>query len=392
MTSTTDVLIIGGGIAGAGAAFEISRFAAVVLLEREPQFGFHSTGRSAASFTENYGNGLIRRLVIASRQFLENPPADFCEYPLLSPRGLITIARADQLELYQRQLAMARALVPSITSMTAAEVLARVPILCPEHVAAAIWEPNSREIDVSGLHQGFLRAAKSRGARLVVAAGAEAITRRGEWWQVETPAGTFAAPVLVNAAGAWADVVAAQAGIAPLGLVPKRRTAFNLPAPPGMDVRAWPMVDAIGGDLYFKPDAGQLLVSPADATPSDPVDAQADDIDVAIGVERFERVTTVNVTRVTRTWAGLRTYADDGSPVVGFEPSTPGFLWLAGQGGFGIKTSPALSRACAALLQHRPLPDDLTRLGIAAAELSPERLRDSRPDSPRLVSPTTVES
>jgi D-arginine dehydrogenase len=392
MTSMTDVLIIGGGIAGAGAAFEISRFAAVVLLERETQFGFHSTGRSAASFTENYGNGLIRRLVIASRSFLESPTADFCEYPLLSPCGLITVARADQLELHRQQLELARVLVPSITSMPAAEALARVPILRPEHVAATIWEPHSREIDVSGLHQGFLRAARSRGARLVTAAGAETIVRRGELWHVETPAGSFAAPLLVNAAGAWADVIAARAGIAPLGLVPKRRTAFNLPAPPGVDVRGWPMVDAIGGDLYFKPDAGQLLVSPAVATPSDPLDAQADDLDVAIGVERFERFTTVNVTRVTRTWAGLRTYADDGSPVVGFDPSTSGFMWLAGQGGFGIKTSPALSRACAALLRNRPLPDDLTRLGLDAAELCPERLRVSPPDQSRTVSPTTVES
>jgi len=392
MTSMTDVLIIGGGIAGAGAAFEISRFASVVLLERETQFGVHSTGRSAASFTENYGNGLIRRLVIASRNFLESPPADFCEYPLLSPRGLITVARADQLELHRRQLELARVLVPSIASMTAAEALARVPILRPELVAATIWEPHSREIDVSGLHQGFLRAARSRGARLVTAAGAETIVRRGELWHVETPVGSFAAPLLVNAAGAWADVIAARAGIAPLGLVPKRRTAFNLPAPPGVDARGWPMVDDISGDLYFKPDAGQLLVSPADATPSDPVDAQADDLDVAIGVERFERFTTVNVTRVTRTWAGLRTYADDGSPVVGFDSSTSGFMWLAGQGGFGIKTSPALSRACAALLQNRPLPDDLTRLGIAAAEFCPERLRACPPDQIRRVSPATVES
>jgi D-arginine dehydrogenase len=392
MNRTTDVVIIGGGIAGAGAAFEISRFAAVTLLEREPQCGFHSTGRSAASFTENYGNGLVRRLVMASRDFLENPPEDFCAYPLLSPRGLITIARSDQLRLLEQQLEVASALVPSITSMPAADVVARVPILRADYVAAAIWEPNSREIDVSGLHQGYLRAARSRGAVLQLAAEVESITRRGGLWHVETPAGSYSAPVLVNAAGAWADAIAVKAGIAPLGLVPKRRTAFNLPAPGGMDIRAWPMIDDVGGTLYFKPDAGQLLVSPADATPSDPVDAQAEDLDVALGVERFEQVTTVNVTRVVRAWAGLRTYAHDGSPVVGYDPTAAGFLWLAGQGGFGIKTSPALSRACAALLQHRPLPEDLTRLSICAAELSPERLRMGRADQLEAVSPTAAAS
>jgi D-arginine dehydrogenase len=211
-------------------------------------------------------------------------------------------------------------------------------------------------------------------------------------WHVDTPAGSYAAPVLVNAAGAWADSIAVTAGIAPLGLVPKRRTAFNVPAPAGVDIHAWPMIDDVGGDLYFKPDAGQLLVSPADATPSEPVDAQAEDLDVAIGVERFEQVTTVNVTRVSRAWAGLRTYAHDGSPVVGYDPTADGFLWLAGQGGYGIKTSPALSRACAALLERRPLPDDLRRLGIDAADLSPERLRRAPAAQLDAGSPTAAES
>lgn len=375
MTSTTDILIIGGGIAGAGAACELSRFATVTLLEREPHCGFHSTGRSAASFTENYGNGLIRRLSMASRAFLEQPPEDFCDYPLLTPRGLITIARADQLELLEQELEVARRLVPSITPIAPEDVLERVPILRPESVAAAIFEPHSREIDVSGLHQGYLRAAKSRGASIRVSAEVDAITHRDGLWQVETATGAFSAPIIVNAAGAWADVLAARAGARPLRLVPKRRTAFNVPAPPGLDVRAWPMVDEVAGTLYFKPDAGQLLVSPADATPCEPLDVQPDDIDVALGVERFERATTVNVTRVARAWAGLRTYASDGSPVVGFDPAAPGFFWLAGQGGFGIKTSPALSRICAALIQRQPLPPDLSQIGITAAELSPDRLR-----------------
>jgi D-arginine dehydrogenase len=375
MTQSTDVLIIGGGIAGASAAFEIAAFASVTLLEREAHYGYHSTGRSAASFTENYGNAVVRRLVIASRAFLESPPAGFSEHPLLSPRGLITTARAEHRHLLEEELAVASALVPSIQPIAAAAAIERVPILRPDSLAAAIFEPHSKEIDVGGLHQGFLRAAKLRGAVLRAGCEVESIARRGGQWMVQAGSETFVAATIVNAAGAWADVVAAMAGVAPLGLVPKRRTAFNLPAPPGMDVRAWPMVGDVIESYYFKPDAGQLLVSPADATPSAPQDVQPDDLDVATGVERFERATTYDVTRVSRAWAGLRTFARDDSPVVGPDAAADGFVWFAAQGGYGIKTSPALSRACAALLRRRPLPDDLQRLGLAAADLAPERLR-----------------
>ncbi len=369
-----DVLIIGGGIAGAGAAYEVAAFAPVTLLEREPHFGYHSTGRSAASFTENYGNSVVRRLAMASRRFLEAPPAGFCEHPLLSPRGLITIARADQLALLAEQQAVASALIPNIVAIPAAQALARVPILRSEYVAGAIFEPDSRELDVSGLHQGYLKSARARGAVTRVGCEVRRIERRGARWMVETAGGTFTAAVLVNAAGAWADQVAAMAGVAPLGLLPKRRTAFNVPAPAGMEVRSWPMVDDAGSEFYFKPDAGQLLVSPADATPSAPVDALAEDLDVAVGVERFERATTYEVTRVSRAWAGLRTFALDASPVVGPDTGVDGFFWLAGQGGYGIKTSPVLSRLCAGMLRGAPWPGELTDLGLAAADLAPGRL------------------
>jgi D-arginine dehydrogenase len=371
---TADILIVGGGIAGAGAAYETAEFASVILLERESQCGYHSTGRSAASFTENYGAGLVRRLAIASRSFLEYPPAGFCDHPLLAPRGMITIARADQLGLLERQLESARALVPSIAPIDAAAAVARVPILKADYVAGAFIEPHSKELDVHGLHQGFLKAARARGARIVMNAGAQVIERSGKRWSVTTPAGTFNAAMLINAAGAWADWVAEAAGVRPLGLLPKRRTAFNIPAPPGMDIRSWPLINDVAEEFYFKPDAGQLFASPADATPSLPVDAMAEDVDVAVGVDRLERATTLDVRRVTRAWAGLRTFAPDALPVIGLDPAVEDFFWLAGQGGYGIKTSPALSRACASLLRGRPLPEDLLRLGISAADLSPQRL------------------
>ena len=375
VTGSSDVLIIGGGIAGAAAAYEIAAFASVTLLEREPHCGYHSTGRSAASFTENYGNRVIRRLAMASRAFLESPPAGFCEHALLSPRGLLTIARTDQLGILEEQLAVASSMVPSIVRVTPETALARAPILRADYVAGAIYEPYSMDLDVSGLHQGFLRGAKARGALIRVDSAALTISRRSSQWIVETGAGAYQAPVIVNAAGAWADTVASMAGLEPLGLVPKRRTAFLVPPPAGMDIRTWPMVGDASDEFYFKPEAGQILASPEDATPTPPVDAQPEDLDVASGVDRFERATTVNVTRVSRAWAGLRTFARDSSPVVGAEDGAEGFIWLAGQGGYGIKTSPALSRACASLLRGNPLPDDLLRLGITAQELSPNRLR-----------------
>jgi D-arginine dehydrogenase len=370
-----DVIIVGGGIAGAGAAYEIAAFASVVLLERETRCGYHSTGRSAASFTENYGNAVVRRLAIASRAFLDDPPPGFCEHALLTPQPVITIARADQLTLLQQQLDQARTLVPSITRIAAAEALSKVPILRADYVAGAFVEPHSMEIDVHGLHQGYLRGARVRGARVVVDAGVTSIEHRSERWRVTTPAGVFTAPVLVNAAGAWADVVAEMARVRPLGLVPKRRTAFTVPVPAGLNSRSWPMIDDVAEEFYFKPDAGRLFVSPADATPSAPLDAYPEDLDVAAGVERLERATHLNVTRVFHSWAGLRTFARDASPVVGLDGAVPGFCWLAGQGGYGIKTSPALSRACAALVRGRPLPEDIAGLGLRADELSPDRLR-----------------
>ena len=370
-----DVIIVGGGIAGAGAAYEIAAFASVVLLERETRCGYHSTGRSAASFTENYGNAVVRRLAIASRAFLDNPPPGFCEHALLTPQPVITIARTDQLPLLRQHLDQARALVPSITRIEAAEALSKVPILRADYVAGAFVEPHSMEIDVDGLHQGYLRGARVRGARVMVDAGVTAIEHRSERWWVTTPAGIFAAPVIVNAAGAWADAVADMAGLRPLGLVPKRRTAFTVPVPAGLDSRNWPMIDDVAEEFYFKPDAGGLFVSPADASPTAPMDAYPEDLDVAAGVERLERATHLNVTRVSHSWAGLRTFARDSSPVVGLDGAMRGFCWLAGQGGYGIKTSPALSRACAALVRGRPLPDDFAHLGIRADELSPDRLR-----------------
>jgi D-arginine dehydrogenase len=384
--NAADVLIVGGGIAGAGAAYEISTFASVIVLESESHCGYHSTGRSAASFTENYGDAVIRRLAIASRSFLQHPPPGFCDHPILTPRGMITIAREDQLQLLAEELEHARVLVPSITRIDAEAAITRVPVLRADYVAGAFIEPYSMEIDVHGLHQGFLRSAKARGARVLVNACVRAMERTGGRWAVTTETGTFYAPTVVNAAGAWADVIARYAGARPVGLLPKRRTAFTVAVPAGMNAAHWPLVNDVAEEFYFKPDAGQLFVSPADATVSPPMDAYPEDYDVAVGVDRLERATSLRVQGVARSWAGLRTFAPDAVPVVGADPVVDGFYWLAGQGGYGIKTSPALSRALASLLRDGRFPADLAEMNINAADLSPARLGDAPTAAPTSTS------
>lgn len=374
--SSTDIVVIGGGMAGASVAAELAAHASVVLMEREAFFGYHATGRSAASFSENYGSALIRRLAIAGRSFLESPPAGFSPTPLMAPRGMITIARDDQRAQLAAELEKARILVPAIRPISPGEAVAAVPVLRPDYVAAAFLETGACEIDVDALHQGYLRAAKALGARLCTDCPVTAIARRGGLWEVSTEQGTMTrAPVLVNAAGAWADTVAGLAGLAPLGLTPFRRTAFIVDVPEGVSPAGWPLINDVDEAFYFKPDVGRLFVSPGDATPSPPMDAFAEDIDVALGVERLESATTLRVRRIRRSWAGLRTFAPDRAPVVGM--AGKGFFWLVGQGGYGIKTAPALSRTAASLILHGTFPSELADLGISPAELSPGRFANA---------------
>jgi D-arginine dehydrogenase len=368
-----DILIIGGGIAGASAAYELAAAVRVILLEREAHCGYHATGRSAASFTENYGTATVRRLATAGRSFFEQPPAGFAEHPLVRPRGMITIARADQTGELAAELKRARRFLPSIRPMDREEALARVPVLRPDYLAEAIFEPHSLDIDTHGLHQGYLKGLRARGGIVVTEAEVERIERGAGLWTVKTRAGDFEARTLVNAAGAWADEIACLAGARPLGLMAKRRTAFTIDPPPGLAIDDWPLVNDVGAAFYFKPDAGTLLVSPADAEPSPPADAQADDYELALGIDRLERATTIPVRRIKRKWAGLRTFAGDGDPVVGEDPERRGFFWLAGQGGYGFKTAPALSRIIADLILNGELPAEATNRGLSAAALSPNR-------------------
>lgn len=376
MTERVDILVLGAGMAGASAGYFLAHEGLrVLLLEREAQPGYHSTGRSAALFSETYGPRLIRKLSTASRALLTDPPGSFAnEHPLLAPRGLLELATGDELDHVDAMVAEGRANGAAVERLDAAAIRAAVPILRPHLFAAGVLEPEAMDIDVAALHQGFLRGFRQAGGRVAANAEAEGIARGDATWRVTTRRGDhYEAPVLVNAAGAWADVVAGQAGVEPLGLVPKRRTAVMIDLPAGTDPAPWPLTGDCAGTFYFKPDAGRLMLSPADETPIAPQDVQPEIEDVATVIERFMEVTTVEVERPGETWAGLRSFVADGEPVAGYARDAEGFFWLAGQGGYGIQTAPAMGRLAAALVQGRELPDDMTRLGLAASELAPDR-------------------
>ena len=370
---TYDYIVIGAGMAGASVGYELAPHGRVLVLERESQPGYHTTGRSAAQYAASYGNAPVRKLTVASRSFFDNPPAGFADHPLLTARGAIFVADKEQVAALEAVHADICALTPDVKMMPVADVVARVPIMQEDALAAAMDDPTSLDIDVHGLHQGYLRGLKQRGSTVVCDAEVEQIARQGDTWHVKTRAGDFSAPILINASGAWGDEVARLAGVDPVGLVPKRRTAITFDPPEGVNIDDWPLVVDAQESFYFKPDAGRLLASPADETPSPPCDAQPEELDVAILVDRLEQVTTLKPRRIAHKWAGLRTFAADKSPVCGFDPQQKGFFWLVGQGGYGIQMAPALARAAAALIAGGKLPDDITALGVRREDIAPDR-------------------
>ena len=375
MPETCDLIVIGAGMAGAAAAAHLAAERCVVVLEREAQPGYHSTGRSAALFTETYGNRAIRTLTGSSRAFYENWADGFTEHPILTPRGALMFALPGQEAELDAAWEDLSALDPRVRRLDAAEARAMVPVLRPDHVIGAILEPDAMDIDVHELHQGYLRLLRQRGGRVATDAEVRALSRVGGIWTVTTAAGDFAAPIIVNAAGAWCDVVAGLAGLPPIGLVPKRRTALTIAPPSDIDTSSWPMTLDVGESFYFKPDAGRLLVSPADETPIEPCDVQTDELDVAIAIDRLMQATTIEVTRVERKWAGLRSFVADKTTVCGFDPLAEGFFWLAGQGGYGIQTAEGMAHCAVSLIDGKGLPANITAKGIEPATLSPSRFR-----------------
>ncbi len=372
MFTASDVIILGAGMAGASLAAELAPHRKVVLVEIEDQPGRHATGRSAAMYFESYGNATVRALTRASRAFLARPPAGFAAAPLLSPRSALFVCDALRVAALHAMLDAPDA-PATLHALSAEAAMGLCPILRPDWVAAAAIDDSGSDMDVAAIHQGFIRQARQAGARLVLDAHEVAIERAGGSWRVRSRAGDCEAPVLVNATGAWADSVARQAGVPTVGLQPMRRTAVTLPAPLGLDIRAWPLVIDVDEQFYFKPDAGQLLLSPANEDPMDPCDVAPDEMDIAIAVDRFETATSMRVGKLNHRWAGLRSFVPDRSPVVGYDPAAEGFFWLAGQGGYGIQMAPALARTAAALLLGLPLPDDVAGQGVHAQDIAPTR-------------------
>jgi D-arginine dehydrogenase len=368
-------IVVGAGIAGASAAYELAKLGPVIILERESQPGYHTTGRSAAVFSEIYGNTTIRAMTVGSRSFFASPPVGFADHPLWAPRQMAVVARSDQMERLRHAYDEWVQLVPSIRLIEGDDARHATPMLKPHYVTGAVIETEANDLDVNEIHRGFLRGAARAGGKLVCNADVAGLRHDGAGWRVQTKAGEFAGRIVVNAAGAWGDEIGRLAGARPVGLTPKRRTAVLFDPAPADNVRSWPTVIDADEQFYFKPDVGRLLGSPADETESPPCDAQPEEIDVAIAVDRIERAANFRVDRVLRKWAGLRSFVADKSPVVGFDPKLSGFFWLVAQGGYGIQTAPALGRIATALASGAEIPDDLKKLGVAAESLSPARIK-----------------
>ncbi|MEM6985309.1 MAG: FAD-dependent oxidoreductase, partial [Pseudomonadota bacterium] len=361
------------GIAGASVASELASDRRVILLEREDTPGYHTTGRSAALFTPTYGPPQIRALTRASSAFFKTPDSAFCDVPLVRQRDVLIVARPDQVEALRKA-------TDNLATETGLEVLdahatrAAQPLLRPGYAASAVLNRDSYDIDVDALHRAWLREFKSRGGELVLEAQVVAVQREADAWRIDTPNRSLRAASVINAAGAWADVIADMAGATPVGLVPKRRTVAVVDSPPGYpDLGESPMVIDVDEEFFLKPEAGRLLVSPADETPSEPTDARPDEWDIAVGIDRAQRAFDLDVKRVVSAWAGLRCFVADGLPVVGEDPALPGFFWLCGQGGYGIQTAPAMARLATAVFRGEGIPQDLREEGVDPVALQPGR-------------------
>ncbi len=361
-----DVIVIGAGIAGATTAAALSADRRVALIEAEEQAGYHTTGRSAAIWVRNYGPPDVRLLTGLSRGFLESPPAGFAELPLLKRRPVVILAPPAQVPELNRLLDEG----VGLRRIAIDDVRAMVPALRPEYAVSAAIEDDAFDMDVAAIHQGFLRQLRANGGTLALRHRAGRIARAGGVWEVQTSAGAvFRAPVVVNAAGAWGDEVAAIAGVHPLGLTPCRRTAAIIDPSP-WDAGDWPMLDDASQTWYARPEARtRLMVSPADETPMHAHDVRPDELDIALAIDRMQQALDIPVRRVEHSWAGLRTFTPDGSLAFGWDARAQGFFWCVGQGGYGIQTSPAAGRLVADLVAGR----DPGEAAPALAAIDPRR-------------------
>ena len=373
-----DVVVIGAGMAGASVGWRLAQAGQrVLVLERESQPGYHTTGRSAALFEEHYGPAQVQALTRASRAFYEHPPAGFVESAILSPRGIMYAGTAAHTATIDTAYAEALKHSPCAQRLNGEGLRALVPVL-GESIVDGFFDDGARDIDVHALHQGFLRGMRHAGGVLWCDAEVVALAHAGtvSHWTVTLADGRVAtAPVLVNAAGAWADAIGALAGAQAIGLVPARRSAFTFPVPEGMDAAHWPAVISADESFYFKPDAGQLLGSPANADATYPHDVQPEEEDIALGIWNIEQATTLHIRRPSHTWAGLRSFVADGEMVIGWDGSVPQLFWVAAQGGYGIQSAAGYSLLARNLLLGEPVDERLLHEGVDPAALAPGRMQ-----------------
>ena len=369
-----DFLVIGAGIAGASVSAFLAGESSMCILEAESQPGYHATGRSAALYVPGYGPPAVRLLTRASGPFFNAPPAGFADRPLLSKRSILLIATTAQ----QKRLVQFRQEVEAADSMTwlgPEEVGRYQPLLKEGYVSEALLDETGSDIDIASLHRGFLRQARAQGADLKTNTALMGLKRESGIWMAETSQGVIRAHTLINAAGAWADEIGQMAGAEKINLVPKRRTALLIEADDALDLTHMPMTIDVDETFYLKPESGQLLISPANEDPMPPSDVQPDEFDIALCVDRIERAFHLNIKAIKYKWAGLRSFVTDKEPVVGYSDQCEGFFWLAGQGGYGIQTSPAMGQLAAALALGRDLPEALANSEFSADMVHPSRLK-----------------
>ena len=366
-----DIAVVGGGIAGVSAAASAAPTHSVVLLEQESELAHHTTSRSAAIYVENEGGPVMHRLSTASKPFFDESPG--ADAPLLTPLPVLKVGDDSVAEEMASEAKAAQLVTPNIRFVEGGELLELCPVLDSTVLTAGIYEDTAGSIDVMGLHQLFLRTARGAGAEVRRSAKLLGGRKDGHW-KLDTESGPVHARVVINAAGAWGDVVAQSCGVAPLGLTPMRRTAFT--APVEQDPSNWPFIYSFtpGLQCYFKPEAGQqLLCSLSEENPSEPTDAKAEELDVALAIDRIQTISTLTLRSVKTTWAGLRTFAPDRNPVFGWDDSVDDFMWMVGQGGCGIVTAPAAGQIAGALVRDEPLPQAITNLGLTKQDLAPRR-------------------
>lgn len=385
-----DYVIIGGGITGLSVGYQLSKHSSVLLLEQESQPGYHATGRSAAVFSPFYGSDrpALFSLSNASSDFFHQPPQGFCEHPLLKHRGLLMIAEKQKQTQLKETYNQLRTLVPDLKFLNQERVLEKLPALCDEFNQNAIYDDNVYDVDVHALQEGYIKGMRKHGAVIQTNQTVDQVTQKDSGWTVSTVTSNneqalFQTDVVINAAGAWADKIAEMAGLTPLGIQPLRRSAMliDTPAPKNSaqiyQSEDWPMALEFEENFYIKPDAGCLLVSAADEVLSPPCDAQPDELEIAYAAHYAEQALGIPIRKVNHSWAGLRTFVEDRSPVIGYSHEKSGFFWLAAVGGYGIQTSPASGRYAAALVMNQDVPKDIADLGMEKTLTSPARCKNT---------------